>query len=422
LPLKRPAVRWIISDEVIKEDMPYFICRLAAEDGRVFRETFLSASLEDCRRHFESDGLCVLSIKKDWRKFRLSSLSPEKKVKDRDFIMFNQELMALVRSGYPVLRSIEVIAHRVKNPRLKEVLGKVDTDIRHGKSLSEAFAPFEKRFSKIYTAALMAGEQSGNLPDTINQFIQYARVISMTRSRIRSALIYPSLLLTFSFGLVAILINFVLPNFAEFYRDFEAQLPFITSFLISFAVFVRGHWPLWIALVVILVLGFFQLKKNERTQVWLERMKLKIPIGRVIWVESAVSLFSRTMSLLLQAGIPLLSGVGLAIQAIPNKYLSARTAGVPAAIKNGESLSDALAHTGVFPPLALDMARIGETSANLGGMLREVADVYDESIQARIDTFVSLIEPVMIIFMGLLVAAMLLSVYLPIFNIIRIAR
>jgi len=402
--------------------MPYYICRLAAEDGRVVTESYLAMTLDECRRHFEAEGFCVLSVKKDWRKQRLSSLSSEKKIKDRDFIMFNQELMALVRAGYPVLRSIEVIANRVKNPYLKEILRKVESDIRHGKSLSESFAPFEKRFSKIYTAALMAGEQSGSLPETIGQYNQYAKVVARTKARIRSALTYPIMLLVFSLSLLAILINFVLPNFADFYRDFEAQLPLLTTMLMSFSKFVRGHWSLWIALTALFVLGYIQMRRNERTHLWLEEKKLKIPLARVIWTESAVSLFARTLSLLLQAGVPLLSAVGLASQAMPNKFLLARTATLPASIKNGESLSESLTKTGIFPPLSLDMVRIGETSANLGGMLKEVAEVYDESIQSRIDTFVSLIEPVMIIFMGVLVALMLLSVYVPIFNIIKVAR
>ena len=198
--------------------MPYFTCRLAAEDGRIFSESFLTSSPEECRRHFESEGYCVLAVKKDWKKLKLSSLAIGKKVKDRDFIMLNQELRALLKAGYPVLRSIEIISARAKNASLKEILRKVEGDIRQGKSLSEAFAPFEKRFSKIYTASLMAGEQSGNLAETLFQFIQYAKVITQTKSKIRSALIYPTLLLFLSLGLMGILINFVLPNFAGFIR------------------------------------------------------------------------------------------------------------------------------------------------------------------------------------------------------------
>jgi type IV pilus assembly protein PilC len=402
--------------------MPYYICHLAADDGRLFLESRLAPSPADCRRQIESEGLCVLSIKRDLRKQRLPSLSLDNKIKGRDFIMFNQELMALIRAGYPVLRSIEVIANRIKNPRLKEVLLKVESDVRHGKSLSESFAPFEDRFSKIYTAALMAGEQSGNLPDTVAQYIQYAKVIDQTGRRVRSALIYPTMLLAFSFALLGVLINFVLPNFSEFYRDFEAQLPLFTLWLINGSLFIRSHWYVWLLLAVAAVFTYSRLKRSARLVLKLEKAKLRIPLGKTIWMESAVSLFGRTLSLLLQAGVPLLSGVGLAIQAIPNKYLASRASILPTGIKNGESLSESMTKAEIFPPLALDMVRIGETSANLGGMLREVADVFDESIQSLIDTFVSLIEPLVIIFMGLLVAGMLLAVYLPIFNIIKVVR
>jgi type IV pilus assembly protein PilC len=402
--------------------MPYYICHLAAEDGRVFTDSRLATSPADCRRQIESEGLCVLSIKRDIRKQRFPSFSLSGKIKDRDFIMFNQELMALVRAGYPVLRSIEVIANRIKNPRLKEVLLKVENDIRHGKSLSESFTAFEDRFSKIYTAALMAGEQSGNLPDTVGQYIQYAKVIDLTRRRIRSAMIYPTMLLGFSMLLLGVLLNFVLPSFSEFYRDFEAELPLLTLWLIEGSVFIRSHWYLWILLLLAAVFLRSQMVRHPRLVLKLERAKLRIPLAKTIWVESAMSLYSRTLSLLLQAGVPLLAGVGLAIQAIPNKYLASRASILPGEIKNGESLSEAMAKATIFPPLALDMVRIGETSANLGGMLREVADVFDQSIQALIDTFVSLIEPIIIILMGLLVAGMLLAVYLPIFNIIKVAR
>ncbi len=402
--------------------MPYFLCRLAAEDGRVFSESFLASSMEECRRHFESEGFCVLAVRKDWKKLKLSSLALEKRIKDRDFIMLNQELRALIKAGYPVLRSIEIISARAKNVYLKEVLKKVEGDIRQGKSLSEAFAPFEKRFSKIYTASLMAGEQSGNLAETLYQYILYAKVIAQTKSRIRSALIYPTLLLFFSLGLMGILINFVLPNFAGFYKDFESQLPLITRLMMSFALFVRNHWYIWIIVIAVLVLAYLRMKRKDETLILLEKLKLKIPFGRLVWIESAISMFFRTLSLLLEAGIALLPAVGIATQAIPNKYLVSKTASLPASIKNGESLSESLAKAEFFPPLSLDMVRIGETSANLGGMLREVADVFDERIQAKIDTFVSLIEPVIIIFMGILVAAMLLSVYLPIFNIVKVAR
>jgi type IV pilus assembly protein PilC len=402
--------------------MPYFLCRLATENGHHLSQSFLASSAGDCRRHFEAEGFCVLSVKKDWKKLSLQPVLFEKKIKDKDFILFNQELMALLRAGYPILKSIELITSRTKNVRLKEVLLKVEADIRSGKSLSEAFSPFEKNFTKVYTASLLAGEQSGNLPGLIGRFIDYTKVISQTRSRIKAALIYPTLLLVFSLILMGILINFILPRFTGFYADLGANLPVISRLLIGAAGALRRLTPVIFVLVIALILVVSQLKRKEKTNIALEKLRLKIPYARAIWTETAISLFSRTLGLLLEAGITLLPALPIASQTIPNKFLAWQTRHLPDDIRNGGTLSDSMGRASFFSQLAIDMVRIGENSANLHGMLREVADVYNEKIQARIDTFVSLIEPVILIFMGLLVALMLLAVYLPIFNVIKVTR
>ncbi len=401
--------------------MPYYLCRMASEDGRISRRSVSAVSAADCKRRFEAEGFCVLSIRRDWRKLNFS-LGGDRKLRDRDFITFNQELAALIRAGYPVLRSVEIISGRTKNAVLADILKRVESEIRQGKSLSEAFTPFEARFSKIYIAALMAGETSGGLAETIGQYILYAKTIAKTRTRVKAALIYPTMLLLFSIGLLTIILNFVLPNFAGFYADFDAELPLLTTMLVGFARFVRTYWYIWALLTGGAILAVVQMRRHEGTLIWLERQKMRIPLGKLIFLESGVSAFNRTLSLLLQAGIPLLTGLPLAIQAIPNKYLARRAAGIPDRIRNGDSLSESLIGADFFPQLALDMVRIGETSANLGGMLKEAAEVFDERIQTRIDTFVGLIEPVIIILMGVLLAAMLLAVYMPIFNIIKVVR
>lgn len=402
--------------------MPYFLCRLASENGRAFTESLLASSFEECRKYFEREGFCVLSVKRDWKKVAFPSFPFDKKIKNRDFIMFNQELRALIKAGYPILKSMETIASRVKNVHFKELLMKVESEIRQGKSLSEAFIPYENKFSKVYTASLLAGEQGGNLVGTIGRYINYAKVISRTKSRIRSALMYPTLLLFFSLFLMGVLINFVLPRFKGFYTDFQADLPAITRGLMAFSLAVRNHFVFLIFFVFLLLFFYFEMRKRERSLVFLDRIKLCLPYGRTIWLETGISLFCRTLGLLLEAGISLLSAIPIASQAVPNKFLFQKMRNLPAHIKNGESLSESLSKAEFFTPLSLDMIRIGETSANLEGMLSDVADVYDEKVQAKIDMLVSLIEPIVIIFVGMIVAAMLLSVYLPIFNIIRVAR
>jgi len=208
--------------------MPYFTCRLASADGRTFSQTVLASTHNECRRRFEDEGLCVLSVRRDWKKIEVRLLPFAKKIKDRDFLMFNQEMMALIKAGYPILRGMEIIVGRIKNTAFKEALMDVEKSIRGGKALSEAFSAYETQFSTVYTASLMAGERSGNLAGAISRYIAYARTVSQTKSRIRSALIYPTLLIIFAGILLTILINFILPRFASFYEDFEAKLPAVT--------------------------------------------------------------------------------------------------------------------------------------------------------------------------------------------------
>ena len=401
--------------------MPYYLCRVAGEDGRVESRSVLAMAADECRRTFEADGLLVLSVRRDWN--RLGNLGlRSRKVKARDIILFNQELVAMIKAGYPILKSLESISGRIKNVHLREILIDVAGEVKKGKALSEAFQPYERLFSPVYTASLMAGEKGGNLPGSIGRYIQYAKMVNQTRSRIKSAMTYPTVLIAFSFILMGILMNFVIPRFAEFYKSYEAQMPRITRIIMGLATGLSRHWYLIAAALVAAVVAFVELRKRPDFRYQADKLKFRVPFGGSIWLESGISLFSRTLGLLLEAGISLLASIRIAIQAVPNAWMVRELADVPDHIKNGEGLSDSLAQSRTFPPLALDMVRIGENSANLQGMLGDMADFYDERVRGKIETLVTLVEPVVIIIMGLVVAAMLLSVYIPIFNIIRVAR
>jgi type IV pilus assembly protein PilC len=402
--------------------MPYYLCRIAGEDGRVDSRSILAPSAEECRRTFEAEGRLVLSVHRDWNRLANLGYRMGRKIKDRDIILLNQELVAMIKAGYPILKSLESISPRTKNVHLREILIDVAGEVKKGKALSEAFQPYEKLFSPVYTASLMAGEKGGNLAGSIGRYIQYTKMVSQTRARIKSAMTYPTILIIFSFVLMSILINFVIPKFADFYKSFEADMPRITRFIMGFATTLSRRWYVIAAAVVAAGVAIARLRRRPDFRTQLDRLKLRVPFGRTVWLESGISLFSRTLGLLLEAGISLLAAIGIAIQAVPNAWLVQHMQDIPDHIKNGEGLSDSLAQSGAFPALALDMIRIGESSANLQGMLGDMADFYDERVRGKIETLVTLVEPVVIIIMGLVVAGMLLSVYIPIFNIIRIAR
>jgi type IV pilus assembly protein PilC len=402
--------------------MPYYLCRLTGEDGRVESRTVLATTAADCDRMFEGEGLLVLSVRRDWNRLGNLTLRLGRKVKDRDIILFNQELVAMIKAGYPILKSLESIASRIKNIHLREVLTDVAGEVKKGKALSEAFQPYEKLFSPVYTASLMAGEKGGNLPASIGRYIQYAKMVTQTRSRIKSAMTYPTILIAFSFVLMVLLMNFVIPQFADFYKDFEAEMPGITRAIMGLATGMNRYWFVMAGLIAAAAVAVSRLRRRPDFLYQVDKLKLRVPFGRTIWLESGISLFSRTLGLLLEAGIPLLAAIGIAIQAVPNAWMVRHMKDVPDHIRNGEGLSDSLAQSATFPPLALDMVRIGESAANLQGMLGDMADFYDDRVRGKIETLVTLVEPVVIIVMGLVVAGMLLSVYIPIFNIIRIAR
>jgi len=400
--------------------MPYYLCRTAGEDGRVESRSVLAQSAAECRKTFESEGFLVLSVRRDWNKLGNLGFKLGRKVKDRDIILFNQELVAMIKAGYPILKSLESITSRIKNVHLREILLDVAGEVKKGKALSEAFLPYEKLFSPVYTASLMAGEKGGNLPASIGRYIQYAKMVTQTRSRIKSAMTYPTVLIVFSFILVGILVNFVIPKFAEFYQSYETEMPRITLVIMGLATALSRYWFVFIGLFAAAVVAFLRFRSRPDFRYQVDRFKLRVPFGKTIWRESGISLFSRTLGLLLEAGISLLAAIGIAIQAVPNAWMVRHMQDVPDHIRNGEGLSESLARAGTLPDMALDMVRIGESSANLPGMLGDMADFYDERVRGRIDTLVTLVEPVVIIIMGLVVAAMLLSVYIPIFNIIRI--
>jgi type IV pilus assembly protein PilC len=400
--------------------MPGYYCRLITPEGRIIRETVRAASPDECRKSLEAEGLYVLSIRKEVSLGRLRS--SRRKIKPQEFILFNRELVAMLRAGYPVLKSLELMEKRIENPYLREIVGQVEEEIRKGRTLSEAFSSYENLFSKVYTASLLAGERSGNLPGSIERYIDYAQVINQTRTKVKSALLYPTLLIIFSLILIGILVILVLPRFASFYADFGAQLPGMTRALISLATFLQRNLFWLVLLVVIIVAVLVSLRRRPEFRLFNDQLKLHLPFSRYLIQETAVSLYSRTLGLLLEAGISLIPAVNVARQAVANRFLASKLETVAEKLTSGQSLYDSLTETGIFPSLATDMIRIGESSANLPGMLGEVADFYDEALRDRIQTLVSLIEPVIIIFIGLVAAVMILSIYLPIFNIVRITR
>ncbi|MEW6456503.1 MAG: type II secretion system F family protein [Acidobacteriota bacterium] len=393
------------------------------DKGNEIVQSFLGENELEVKNYFEMRGYFLLKIKKDWS-YSLSrpSISLSRKIKPLDFIIFNQEFLALIKSGIPILKAIEISMEKMKNLKLKEILFQVKEDLKKGKSLSEAFSKWEIHFSKIYTASLLAGERTANLEETLRRFIGYLKAISLLKQKIKMALAYPVILFIFSLIILAALLSFIIPRFYSFYKDFEASLPFITNLLISIALFMKKSILYIFILIIIIGIFLSRMVKKEKWMLFFHKFFVKSPYISGFIIRNTISIYCRTLSLLLQGGIPLVSAAETASKTIRSLYLKKKLEKIPEYIKGGESLSNSLEKTDIFPPISIEMIRVGESTASLNSMLNDVAVFYEDRNESAYSSLVSLVEPVVIIFMGILIAGILLSVYVPLFNIIRIVR
>jgi type IV pilus assembly protein PilC len=313
------------------------------------------------------------------------------------------------------LKSLDLLATRASSPKLRPVISQIRDRVREGKSLSEAVAEAGV-FSKVYSTAILAGEKSGNLPGVLDYYISYQRVSTGVRKKILASLVYPVLLICVATIIVTYLVTAVIPKFALLYRDLNVELPAPTRLLIALTVDYRYVFLGAVALLAVAAAGVFLWSRTEEGGTAFDRFKFHLPVIGDTLLKFQVAQFSRTLSTLLTGGTPLVAGLQTASDAITSKLLRSTVSQATQMVREGESLHGALAAKGVMPELALDMIEVGESSGALSPMLNSVAEFYEEEVSLRLTALVSLIEPILLIFMGLLVAFILISLYLPIFS------
>jgi type IV pilus assembly protein PilC len=396
--------------------MSEFVCRVADAEGRVFSHVEPANSLEEARQKLADRGLYVYSV--ETRGGRLSALVRQKsgrQIGGSEFLILNQQFNTLIKAGLPILKSLDLLATRASSPKLRPIVTQIRDRVREGKSLSEAVAEAGV-FSKVYSTAILAGEKSGNLSGVLDQYISYQRVSTGVRKKILASLVYPVLLICVAVVIVTYLITAVIPKFALLYRDLGAELPAPTRLLITLTVDYRFVFLAGLALMVFAAAAVFLWSRTEQGGTAFDRFKFRLPVIGDTLLKFQVAQFSRTLSTLLTGGTPLVAGLQTAGDAITSRLLRATVGQATQMVREGESLHSALASKGVMPEMALDMIEVGESSGALSPMLNSVAEFYEEEVNLRLGALVSLIEPMLLIFMGLLVAFILISLYLPIFS------
>ena len=406
--------------------MGEFVCKLGTGGGEILERTFTADSEDVLREQMEQQGYYIFGIKRKFQPVDIarSVLSPRRRiVSHKEFLVFNQEFAALIHAGLPLLQSLDLLMNRVDNPRFGSILQEVYDKVKGGSSLSDAFSAHPDVFPPVYTAAILSGEKSATLEAVIRRYLNYVKIVLAIRTKVISSLIYPLLLLGLSCGVIGILVGYVIPKFSEFYKGFAEDMPWITQLLVSSALTVRhnGIWMIPALLAIILLIRFYVRTSANAARV-ADRLKLKLPLVGGMWSKFCVSQLMRTLSTLLAGGIPLVNSIQVAAGAVGNSLIGEQMSLVGQSVKEGAPLWISLQKIGLMPAMAIEMVKVGEETGSLEEMLRNVSDFYDQEIEINLANVLAIVEPLMLITMGLIIAVILLAMYYPLFTVYTTIR
>jgi type IV pilus assembly protein PilC len=396
--------------------MADYLIKVADERGHVTEQTEKGFSEDEIRNRYVQQGYLVYSIKprtllgrRGWR------LSSRRKVKLSQFVIFNQQFLTLFRAGLPIVQGLDLLAKREKNKFFRSVLQDVRDRVKGGEPLSEAFDA-QGVFPKIYSTTLLAGEKSGNLDEVLARYLGFLRMTLTFRKKLVTSLIYPAVLVVGVTVLITFLVTFVVPRFGALYADLGENLPAITMFTLTMANNIKTYLPI---IVLALAAGGILLHRwslTDRGGQQIDKVKLNLPIFGGIWIKYQVAMLSRMLSTLLSGGLPLVSGLDTASQSMQSRLMKNAITHATQNVREGRTLSHSLEETKLFPALSVEMIEVGESTGALSAMLNSVADFFEEDVQNALTAAMALIEPAIMIFMGIIVAFILISLYLPIFS------
>jgi type IV pilus assembly protein PilC len=388
--------------------MAEFVIRLADERGRVQEQVQTAATAEELRTRFAHAGYHVFSVK------ARGGIS-RRKVKLEPFLIFNQQFLTLIRAGLPILGSLEMLGKIQKNRNFSAQLDDVSARVKTGESLSVAFEA-QAGFPAMYTTTLLAGERSGNLLEVLERYVSFQRVTLSFQKKLITSLIYPCVLMVLVTAVMIFMFTVVIPEFGELYSQLGNKLPTITTWLLAFGTWLKGHL-LWIVLVALaLGVGLWRFSITERGRDAVDGLRIKLPLVGTIWLKYQVALFARTLSTLLAGGFPLVPSLETAARSISSQRVSRGVVSSIVTVREGKSLADSLTATKVIPGLATEMIAVGEQTGALPAMLNSVAEFFEEDVATLLTAALALIEPAILLIMAVVVVFILISLYLPIFS------
>jgi type IV pilus assembly protein PilC len=395
-----------------------FRCRLGTPSGEIVEGVYVAQSEAHLRRELEDKGLHVLALRSKGMVLPgLSFGARQPKIARHEFLVFNQELATLLKAGMPLVQSLDILRARLSNPVFKAVLDDVHEKVRSGTALSEAFQSHGDLFPSVYTASLMAGERAGNLDAVLRRYVSYAKVVDTVRKKTISALVYPAILIGLALVLVTLITLKVIPTFSTFYASFDAELPLSTRMIVALSDIVRSNLLLITIVLLGSVVAFYAWIKQPGQRARFDYGVMKLPFIGASVHKFATAQLARTLATLLGGGIPLVNALEISSRSTGNRHMGKEMSVVALRVREGQGFAATLLDRKVVPDVAIKMIEVGESTGSLQEMLNSLADFYDEEIETDVSRFVTVIEPALLIIMGIVIAAIVLALYLPLFEL-----
>jgi type IV pilus assembly protein PilC len=341
----------------------------------------------------------------------------QQKVKSRDLVVFTRQFATLIDAGVPLVQCLDILQQQEPNKTFKRIINQIKADVESGKTFSEALKKHPNVFDNLYVNLVAAGEMGGMLDVTLNRLAAYIEKIERLKKKVKGAMTYPAVVLGISVLVVAVILVYVIPVFAGLFRDAGAKLPPMTLFVIAMSDFFQRYIH-WIVLgLILLVYLFKRFRKTPKGREWTDSIALRLPVFGILLRKVAIARFSRTLGTMLGAGVPILDSLDIVATTAGNAVIEKELRKARMSIAEGQTVAEPLGKSGVFPPMVVQMISVGEATGALDEMLSKIADFYDEEVDIAVDSLTSLLEPLMIVFLGVTIGGLLVAMYLPIFQL-----
>ncbi len=386
--------------------------------GDVVSGERVAASVEELTRALQKEQITVLNISAKRKGLTIPFLKREK-VKLKELAVYSRQLSVLIDAELPLIQSLTILAEQTKNKYFRRVITNIREDVEAGSTLNQAKRKFPKAFDDLYCNLIASGEQSGSLDIMLRRLAEYIEKIVRLRAKVKQAMIYPSAIVTFAILVAIFLLWKVIPIFASIFTELGAELPFLTAFVIGLSRFISKYILLIFLALIALVVGFRYFRKTERGRWIVDRFILRIPMIGELMRKVSVSRVTRTLSTLVAGGVPMLESLRITSTTAGNVLLESSVMEARKMVAEGKTLTEAFRETGQFPFMLTQMVSVGEATGTLDEMLTKLADFYDEEVDAAVSSLLSVLEPVLLIFVGALVGSLVISMYLPIFSLMQ---